>query len=399
MIAVFLAPFYLLLNYYVLTWLLAWARACCCTFGSLWFRIPVILLYSFLALSPLSSFLITAAPWHRALKVLGNYWLGTFSYILLTILLFDAARRLFRLLGWADVHPIRPLFSSAHAFPAIGFLTVFCILAVSAFGILHARRLYVREYPICIEKSCGLSGLRLVLVSHLHLGYNSSVRQVQDLAEKINAAEPDLVCIAGDIFDNEFDAIPSPDETADILAGLQSRYGVYACYGNHDVSEKVLAGFTFSKEGALKEDPRFPAFLKQAGIHVLEDEVICIDGEFYLAGRKDPSKSEKEGETRMSFAGLTEGLDRTRPLIVMDHQPKELSQAAATGVDLDLSGHTHDGQIFPGNLMLRLFWENPCGIVRKGSMYSVVTSGAGVWGPAMRVGTDSEILVLDISFH
>ena len=81
MIAVFLAPFYLLLNYYVLTWLLAWARACCCTFGSLWFRIPVILLYSFLALSPLSSFLITAAPWHRALKVLGNYWLGTFSYI------------------------------------------------------------------------------------------------------------------------------------------------------------------------------------------------------------------------------------------------------------------------------------------------------------------------------
>lgn len=82
----------------------------------------------------------------------------------------------------------------------------------------------------------------------------------------------------------------------------------------------------------------------------------------------------------------------------MDHQPKELQEDADAGVDAVFSGHTHDGQIFPGNLLLPLFWENACGYLKKEELHSIVTSGAGVWGPAMRVGTDSEIAVIDISF-
>ena len=86
------------------------------------------------------------------------------------------------------------------------------------------------------------------------------------------------------------------------------------------------------------------------------------------------------------------------PIIVMDHQPGELSEASDAGVDLDLSGHTHDGQMFPANLVVHFLWENACGVLKKGAMTSIVTSGAGVWGPAMRVGTNNEVVIANVSF-
>ena len=95
---------------------------------------------------------------------------------------------------------------------------------------------------------------------------------------------------------------------------------------------------------------------------------------------------------------LTEGLNQTKPILVLDHEPDELSELAAAGADLDLSGHTHDGQLFPGNLLVRLLYDNAGGVHRTGGMLSCVTSGVGVWGPAMRVGTHSEILILDLAF-
>ena len=90
--------------------------------------------------------------------------------------------------------------------------------------------------------------------------------------------------------------------------------------------------------------------------------------------------------------------DHSKPIIVIDHQPKELQTLADAGADVDLSGHTHDGQIFPGNILTSLMWENSCGLLSVDSMTSVVTSGAGVWGPNMRVGTKSEIVQLRIHF-
>ena len=91
-----------------------------------------------------------------------------------------------------------------------------------------------------------------------------------------------------------------------------------------------------------------------------------------------------------------EGLNPELPIIVMDHQPDELDELAQAGVSVDLSGHTHDGQMFPANLLVRLRWKNPAGVMKIGEMWSCVTSGAGVWGPAMRVGTDSEILIINV---
>lgn len=399
MIALFLTPVYLLFNFYILRWLFTWAAVCHKSLASGYFRFLAAFIYLFLTVSPLSGFLITVKPWHRFLKVLGNYWIGTFFYILFTVLIFDFLRRITNLPFLFSFRYIAMLHSTKKSLFLAGFCVIFLICCSSMYGILHAKRLYLREYPIILERSCVEPDLKIALVADLHLGYSTTKIQIQYMADLINSQNPDLICIAGDIFDNEFDAIENPEAVASILAGLKSRYGVYACYGNHDISEKILAGFTFTPDGPLPEDSRFRSFLSAAGIRLLEDETILIDNRFYLSGRKDESKAQKEGDSRLSFPELTADLNPDLPLIVMDHQPTELSEAAAAGVDLDLSGHTHDGQIFPGNLIMKFLWENPCGILKKGSMYSVVTSGVGVWGPAMRIGTDSEVVILNVKFQ
>ena len=241
-----------------------------------------------------------------------------------------------------------------------------------------------------------------MLIADTHFGYNAGTIHAKEIVKKINRQNPDLVCIAGDIFDNEYEAIHEPKKVKKTLRKINSRYGVYACWGNHDLNEPILAGFTFNpgKEGAESlKDPRMREFLKDSNIQLLEDEAVLIDNSFYVVGRKDASLIEKIEEKRKTPAQLTEKLDKDKPIIFIDHQPKELQEIADAGVDLDLCGHTHDGQTFPGNITIKFLWENPCGYLQKGSMHNIVTSGSGVWGPAMRVGTNSEICTINVTFQ
>ena len=168
-----------------------------------------------------------------------------------------------------------------------------------------------------------------------------------------------------------------------------------SCYGNHDLDEKILAGFTFETKEERIADRRFGEFLDRAKIHLLEDDVVCIDDAFYLAGRKDPDRIRKTQETRDTPSELLTGLDQSLPVFVIDHQPSELTELAEAGADLDLGGHTHDGQLFPGNILTGLMWENACGMKKVGDMYSIVTSGVGLWGPPMRIGTKAEVVIID----
>ena len=139
-------------------------------------------------------------------------------------------------------------------------------------------------------------------------------------------------------------------------------------------------------------------FLAGANIHLLQDEGVLIDGSFYLYGRADYERPGRGIQQRQSPAELTQDMDQSKPILVLDHEPRELQELADAGVDLDLCGHTHDGQMFPGNLTIHLFWENPCGYLQKGRMHNIVTSGLGVFGPNMRVGTKSEICCIDVNF-
>ena len=395
MIAIYLSPIYLLLNLYILRWAYLWMGTCHSILRTLGFRLIFAVIYVLLSTSLLTGFLIkNPKSLHRMLKITGNYFLGIFLYTLVIILLADFGRILLKYVFHASwIH-------SRTAFTVAGAICALLILLLSACGIFHAKYIKTTSYDVIINKTIPeRTSMKVVLLADTHFGYNAGVLHARELVRKINKQKPDLVCIAGDIFDNEYDAIRNPEKLEQTLRGIKSTYGVYACWGNHDLNEEILAGFTFKhKDGDLSDikDPRMKKFLKDSNIHILEDESVLINDQFYVIGRKDASLTEKIHETRKAPAQLTEKLNRDKPIIMIDHQPKELQELADAGVDLDLCGHTHDGQTFPGNFTIKLMWENPCGLLSKDNMTNITTSGAGVWGPAMRIGTDSEICSINI---
>lgn len=397
MAAVCLIPVYALLLVYLARWSLKWLSVC-----SLWFtgkgvKILVIVLWIFFGASPGIAFLLPAGTGiRRIMEYIGNYWLGIILYMAIVVAVFDLVRvfwKHFRKRAPQSVHLRRNRMLA-------GILGLVLIAGISGYGMVNAAIIRTTPYQVSIPKDGGkLSSLKIVLAADLHLGYSVGKTQMRQMVEKINRESPDLVVIAGDVFDNDYEAMDDPEALISILQGIQSKYGVYACYGNHDVSEKILAGFTFDRAGEKKEsDPRMDSFLERAGIRLLKEEWELIDGSFYLYGRPDQERPGRGVEVRKTPAELTAGLDAEKPIVVLDHEPRELQELANAGVDLDLCGHTHNGQVFPGNLIIKLFWENACGYVQKDGMHNIVTSGVGLFGPNMRVATVPEICIVNVNF-
>lgn len=395
MIAFLLAPFYILVNVYVVRWMIRWMGACSHIFQSAVFRAVFIIFYILIASSLLTGFLINKPEFlHRILKNTGNYFLGTFLYIILVIVVVDLVRLILKYVFHARFLEFRS------TFVITGFVCMALIILISVYGILHVGTIKVTPYEVTVNKKVkDMDSLKIVLLADTHFGYSINCRHAQKMVEKINAQNPDIVCIAGDIFDNDYDAISDPEGVCNALKSIKSRYGVYACWGNHDLDEPILAGFTFGGKKKDQADPRMEQLLRDANIHLLTDEAELIDEKFYVVGRNDSSRTHKLGGQRLSPAQLTKDLDLDKPVIFIDHQPKQLQETADAGADLDLCGHTHDGQIFPGNLFIHLFWENSFGYLKKDKMHNIVTSGVGVWGPDMRVGTNCEICPITVHFQ
>ena len=395
MTAFLLAPFYILVNVYVVRWMIRWMGACSHIFQSAVFRAVFIIFYILIASSLLTGFLINKPEFlHRILKNTGNYFLGTFLYIILVIVVVDLVRLILKYVFHARFLEFRS------TFVITGFVCMALIILISVYGILHVGTIKVTPYEVTVNKKVkDMDSLKIVLLADTHFGYSINCRHAQKMVEKINAQDPDIVCIAGDIFDNDYDAISDPEGVCNALKSIKSRYGVYACWGNHDLDEPILAGFTFGGKKKDQADPRMEQLLRDANIHLLTDEAELIDDKFYVVGRNDSSRTHKLGGQRLSPAQLTTDLDLDKPIIVIDHQPKQLQETADAGADLDLCGHTHDGQIFPGNLFIHLFWENSFGYLKKDKMHNIVTSGVGVWGPDMRVGTNCEICPITVHFQ
>lgn len=388
-------PVYILLNLYILHRVHKWLTACSGHFHSKWFVIPYITVYTLLALSLLFAFLLPSCGLQIFIKKLSNYWLGSFLYILLFIMIADILRIVLKHIP-GKLHNY--LFSRI-GYIFVGILLTSLVVGFSIYGSFHAKVIKVHPYEVTIEKSCSnRNELKVVLLADLHLGYNYGKREISRMVTKVNAQNPDLVLIAGDIFDNEYDAVQDPERIAEKLSEMKSTYGTYGVFGNHDVSERLLGGFSVSLDADEVRDSRFDTFAEKANITILDDESVWIDDAFYLVGRMDASKPGDGTKNRMTPEEILKDLDKSKPILVMEHQPKQLQELSDAGADMQLCGHTHDGQLFPGNLLLGLIWENPCGYLQKGNLHSIVTSGVGVWGPAMRTGTDSEICPITIHF-
>lgn len=394
MIFLFLLPFYLGVSSYMMFRFFYWMKHCNHRFNWLRFKVPFAVVYLFMALSPVIAFLLPKSAVAIVIRRISTYWIGIMLYSLLYVVLFD----LLRLIAKHTKLKNTLLFSRGSVI-SMGSVVVACAVATCLYGIFNARNIKVNEYSVTVNKSCGSDKhLKAVLVADLHMGYAIGVDHITNMVEKINQQDADIVIIAGDIFDNSYDGMDDPEGIKAQLRSIKSKYGVYAVYGNHDIDEKILMGFTFDWGGKQLHNEKMTNFMKECNIKLINDESVLINDEFYLVGRRDTDKPGTEDGTRAEISELTKDLDKTKPIFVLSHEPDELQKTADAGADIDFSGHTHDGQLFPGNLTIGLFWENPCGMIKKDNMYSIVTSGVGVYGTFMRVGTDAEICSVDIDF-
>ena len=391
MLAVYLSPIYIIANSYLLIRLHRWLGTCNPLFRKTGICVVISLAYVFLAASLLIAFFLPIGPARRIMKLISNYWLGILLYLILAVLMADAICFLLFL-----ITKRRLKCRTA----AAGGICAVVVLGLSAWGAYNARIIQVTPYEITVNKDGGrLENLNVVLAADLHLGYNIGTAHMMQMVDKINEQNADLVVFAGDIFDNEYEALDDPEELIAVLQKIQSKYGVYACYGNHDVEEKILAGFTFGGNKKKESSIQMDEFLERAGSHLLQDEAVLIDDSFYLYGRPDAQRPGRGINMRKTAAELMGELDTEKPVIVIDHEPKELQELADAGVDIDLCGHTHDGQMFPANLITALMWENSYGYLKKDHMHTIVTSGVGLFGPNMRVGTIAEICPITVHFQ
>lgn len=391
MIAILISPLYILINIYIVKWLIKWTETCSKIFKNKIIKYIVIITYIFFA----SSFIIGFFLPYKKIKIIGNYFLGVIQYILLIVVLADLIRILLKKTKIVN----EKILSSKITFIISGSICILLTILLSTYGVIHSKKIVYTDYNVNIDKITNIDNLKISLVSDIHLGYNTHLSHIKKMVDMINNSNSDLVLIAGDIFDNNYEAIGNDEDIINELKRIKSKYGVYAVYGNHDIDEKILAGFTFNwDKSEVLIDPRMEEFLSKSNIKTLRDETILIDDSFYLIGRLDYHKYGIKINERKTIEELTKDIDIDKPIIVLDHEPYELNELASNNVDLDLSGHTHNGQMFPSNILLKVIWDNPYGLLKVGNMTSIVTSGIGVYGPNMRVLSTAEVVNINVNF-
>ena len=398
MFAILLFPVYIVLNMYIVHRIINALKRCHDVFYKRWMKIIISAFYSIFALSPIIGFLMPyGTQLKRISQRIANYWFALLIYAFFVVVIGHLLSLLLRRV--LKVMP-KDFFKRRKTTATGAIISLVLIATVSVYGMYNARDIRLTDYSVTVNKYVSnMEKLKVVLIADLHMGYSIGLDHIQKTVDLVNSQNPDIVCITGDIYDNDYDAIEEPEEMAKILGGMKSTYGTYACWGNHDVNEKILSGFTFDFGGKKQHDSRMDNFFKKANINLLEDEVTLIDNKFYVAGRVDRDKPATENNKIKTPEELLGGLDKTKPIITLYHEPDQLSELAKAGTDLLLCGHTHDGQIFPGNLITKLSWENSCGYLKKGDMHNIVTSGVGVYGPYIRVGTHAEVASIDVNFN
>ncbi|MBB3111198.1 hypothetical protein FHS18_003266 [Paenibacillus phyllosphaerae] len=303
------------------------------------------------------------------IEVIGYYWLVLMLYGLILLPLAGVTVALMKRFTRIDS---RRLVRWTGSIVAVAIAVIFTI------GTYMAYSPVVRSYPITIDKPVAMgSSLRIVMAADMHFGALSNKKHAQRLVEKMNGLQPDLILLPGDIIDDSLDEFLKQG-IGDDLAKLEAKYGIYASLGNHDY------------RGGVEE---LGEALAASGIQLLVDEWAPIADQLYVIGREDYSI-----EDRASLSEVMDGIDLAKPVLLLDHQPRELDQIAASGVDLVVSGHTHRGQLAPGSSITNRIYENDWGYLRKEALHSIVTSGFGFWGPPVRIGSRSEIAVIDVTF-
>jgi uncharacterized protein len=307
----------------------------------------------------------------------GAFWLAFMFYFLITLLVIDVVR-----IANYFFHFL-PQFSDTGklklAYTVIGLVTMIVIG-----GYINALNTRIKQIPLTIHKKVtGASELKILMASDIHLGALIGERQEVKLVRIINEQKPDLVLLCGDLVDGDIGPVIRKNLGKHIQE-IRTRLGVYAIPGNHEYI------------GGIRNT--LP-YLQSINIKVLRDEVVTLPDGIQLVGRDDrDSRRMGEGGNLHELKELVKDLDPSKPIIVMNHQPFHLEEAVEAGADLHLSGHTHNGQMWPFNYITEAIFELSWGLKQKGNTTFYVSSGFGSWGPPVRTGNTPEVVVFNIRF-
>ena len=311
------------------------------------------------------------------LNIIGGFWMAFILYGFMFLLLSDIIFLTLRITGIVNS-------GNRMDFRKWSYIaTILLSFVMIAGGFVNALIPHVKTYNMKINKPAGgLDSFRIAAVSDIHLGSTIRKRSMKKLSEILVKEKPDLVLLLGDIVDGEIGPVLR-DDLLGYFTCPKCKDGLYAITGNHE-----FIG------GAKRTIP----YIESKGIRVLKDEVIEIEGGIQLIGRLDRDSKRFYGKERKSLSELVGKADLSKPLILLDHQPFELDEAEKNGIDLQLSGHTHNGQMWPLNYITARMYELSYGYLKKGNTHFIVSSGYGLWGPRVRSGSRSEVLIINIRF-
>lgn len=331
----------------------------------------------------------------RPLFKIGAYWLGISLYLILYVALID-------LLRWIYSKLFKDKYNDFYARTICTLLIIVLTGATSIYGIINAKIVRTTEYEITINKDGGnFKEMTIAMFGDPQFGYNIGEYHLKQAVDIINKNDVDIVCVVGDIFDNQYSAIKHPDKLIELFNQIKSKYGMYAVLGNHDVEEPILCGFTFNDDDIENKlaSKEMLDFIKKSGMVLLYDENVIINDSVNLYGRADQERPNLGNITRKESGDIFKEVDTTKPLFVLDHEPREYDELEKAGVDLMMAGHTHDGQLWPTKIATDIIWENAYGLWVKNTFHAITTSGLGLFGPNMRVGTIAEVCIIHVKFR
>lgn len=335
-----------------------------------------IIVFSFVAAMLFSDYLPLVVSY--VLKLIGYYWMAAFFYFLL----FWVFTGLIKLI----TKPISSslyssLFNPNSTFFACITITVVVIFLL-VYGTFNANHPIIKKYKVTINKEFkNFKSLKIAFLSDIHIGEIVRGNRIDDMIDRINKLNPDLVLFGGDTIDDSPRTYIA-ESMADKFKKLKTKYGVYAILGNHEY---------YSNSTQLIVDS-----LSAGGVHVLRDKTSKIADSFYLIGREDLDSS-RYNINRKPMTELLSGIDTTLPILVMDHQPPRNKKMLDKHIDLELCGHTHKGQMSPNDFFTRLIFLLDYGYKKYSNLNLIVSSGYGTWGPPIRLGNHPEIVEITLT--
>lgn len=262
-------------------------------------------------------------------------------------------------------------------FYIISLVLTLIILPISSFLGTSSS---ITNYDILLDKPLTNGDVRIALLSDIHLGDLIGNNRLNKLVSEVNNLHADVVIIAGDLIDSDLDPVIE-DDMLSKLSDINSKFGVYFAFGNHDL-------YTYKSQ-------ELTTILQDNNVNVLRDQSILVDNSFYIVGRNDIVATRLNQE-RKPLNELLLPIDTSKPIIVVDHNPNDMYESKNNDIDLQLSGHTHNGQLFPLNIMAKSVFSLIYGHEKLNDTNVIVSSGYGTWGPRMRTGSRSEIVFITL---